>query len=108
MITGPWKQSLKRSPLSQGSPPAWPSSPTREPAGWALPLRNPLSWISQPPVASGEEPLSSPRLGPPERTIKTKEVMRPPQGGRESQAGEASGTLSYQEELLGASLVAQW
>ena len=42
------------------------------------------------------------------KSIKTKEVMRPPQGGRESQAGEASGTLSYQEELLGASLVAQW
>lgn len=79
-------------PALRGSPQAGPCQ------------TSPLSWISQPPVACGERPVSSPRLGPPEITIKTKEVMRPPQGDRKSQAGEPSGTLFYQEELPGASL----
>ena len=84
VITGPWKQSLKRSPLSQGGPPAWPSSPTREPAGWALPnVSTQLDFSASGGIWGGA--LSSPRLlNGPERTIKTKEVVRPPRRQEES------------------------
>ena len=48
--------------------------------------------------------MSSPHLGPPEITVKTKEVMHPPLGDRKSRAADPSDTLFYQEELPGASL----
>ena len=85
--------------LRAARPPGRPALPGSPQAG---PCRtSPLSRISQPPVASGEEPLSSPHLHPPEMTTKTKAVMRPPQGGRKSRAGKLQALFSSKKNSLG-------